>query len=132
MKTGNYLIADLISKINFGVIRRLRFIKVSINDTTLDILEILYNHGVIRAFIIKDNKIFIYYKYNSCRAAVKFSIVSKPGNRIYWSLNKLSCKYNNNNFSGFYIISTQKGLYTSHYCLLDSRSSGEIIIKVEV
>lgn len=131
MKIGNYLIANLISRINFGIIRRLRFIKVSINDTTLKILEILYNHGVIRAFIIKDHKVFIYYKYNYSRAAVKFSIVSKPGNKIYWSLNKLSCKYNNNNFSGFFIISTQKGLQSSSSCLLNKHIGGEILIKVE-
>jgi ribosomal protein S8 len=132
MKTGNYLIANLISRLNFGIIRRLRFIKININDTTLNILNILYKHGVIRAFIIKKEQILVYYKYNYSRPAAKFSIISTPGNKIFWSLNKLSYKYNNNNFSGFYIISTQKGIYTSHHCLLDNHTSGKILIKVEI
>jgi ribosomal protein S8 len=83
MKTTNYLLSDLISKINFGAIRRLRFIQVNLNDTTLDILKILYKQGVIRSFIIKNNKILIYYKYYISRMVIKLSIVSKPGNRIY-------------------------------------------------
>lgn len=83
MKTGNFLIGDLISRINFGAIRRLRFVKVNLNDTTLKICRILYIHGAIRTFIIKDDKILIYYKYYLSRIAVKLSIVSKPGNRIF-------------------------------------------------
>jgi len=105
---------------------------LDINDTTLEIIQILYKHGAIRAFVVKNDKILVYYKYYLHRIAIKLSIVSKPGNRIYMSLNKLSCFYNNNNFAGFYIISTQKGLFTSDYCLLDGRISGEILIKVEV
>lgn len=132
MKTGNFLIADLISRINFGAIRRLRFVKVNLNDTTLKICKILYIHGAIRTFIIKDDKILIYYKYYLSRIAVKLSIVSKPGNRIFWSLGELSRKFNNNNFSGFYIISTQNGLYSSDYCLLEGHISGEVLIKVEI
>lgn len=132
MKTGNYLIGDLISRINFGAIRRLRFVKVNLNDTTLKICKILYIHGAIRTFIIKDDKILIYYKYYLSRIAIKLSIVSKPGNRIFWSLGKLSRKFNNNNFSGFYIISTQNGLYSSDYCLLEGHISGEVLIKVEI
>lgn len=132
MKTGNYLISNLISRINFGAIRRLRFIKVELNDTSLEILKILYKQGVIRSFFIKNDKILIYYKYYLSRIVVKLSIISKPGNRIYWSLNKLSRNNNYYNFSGFYIISTQKGLYASDYCLLQGHISGEILIKVEV
>lgn len=132
MKTSNYLISDLVSRINFGAARRLRFIKVNLNDTSLNILKILYKQGAIRSFIIKNNQILIYYKYFNSRIAIKISIVSSPGNRIFWSLNKLSNKFNYHNFSGFYIISTQKGLFCSDYCLLQGNIGGEILIKVEV
>jgi ribosomal protein S8 len=83
MNTGNHLISNLISKINLGAIRRLRFIKININDTYLDILKILYNQGCIRTYIIKNNNILIYYKYYYSRIAIKLSIISKPSNRIY-------------------------------------------------
>jgi len=132
MKFTNHLISNIVARLNLGASRRLRFIMLDINDTTLEIIQILYKHGAIRAFVVKNDKILVYYKYYLHRIAIKLSIVSKPGNRIYMSLNKLSCFYNNNNFAGFYIISTQKGLFTSDYCLLDGRISGEILIKVEV
>jgi len=83
MKTGNHLISDLVSRINFGAIRRLRFIKVDLNDTVLEILKILYKQGAIRSFIIKHDKILIYYKFYLSKIIVKLSIISKPGNRIY-------------------------------------------------
>lgn len=132
MKTGNYLVGDLISKINLGAARRLRFVKVNLTDTALDILRILYSQGAIRSFIIKGGSILVYYKYYLSRIAINLSIISKPGNRVYWTLNKLSLKYSLHNFSGFYIISTQKGLYSSNYCLLQGHLSGEVLIKVEV
>jgi len=128
----NYIISDLVSRINLGAARRLRFIKINLNNVSLDILKILYKQGAIRSFIIKNNEILIYYKYFNSRIAIKISLISTPGNKIYWSLNKLSNKFNYHNFSGFYIISTQKGLFSSDYCLLQGRISGEVLIKVEV
>jgi ribosomal protein S8 len=83
MKTSNYIISDLISRINFGAARRLRFIQVNLNDTSLNILRILYKQGAIRSFIIKNNKILIYYKYFNSRIAIKISTISSPGNRIF-------------------------------------------------
>jgi ribosomal protein S8 len=59
-------------------------------------------------------------------------LISTPGKKVYWSLNKLSLKYNLNNFGGFYIISTSKGLITSHNCLLGNNLSGKILLKVYV
>lgn len=132
MKFGNYFIGNLVTRINQGSIRRLRYIKLEINNTTLKILKLLYNEGVIRTFIIKKDKIWLYYKYHNSRVAFKLSLISKPSNRQYWSLRKLSCKFNNNNFSGFYIISTQRDIYSSHECLIFRHISGEAIIKVEI
>lgn len=48
------------------------------------------------------------------------------------NFSKLSQQYNIKNFSGFYIISTQKGLMTSEFCLLKERLSGEVLVKVEI
>ncbi len=132
MKSGNFIIGDLISRINLGGLRRLRFIQVNLNDITLEILKILYKQGAIRSYIIKNNKINIYYKYFLSRRVIKLSIISTPGNRIYWTIGKLSTKFNYHNFSGFYIISTQKGIFASDYCLLQGRIGGEVLIKVEV
>lgn len=129
----NHLISNLISKINYGVQKRLRFLNIDKNETTLKLLRILYVNGVIRSYrILNEDKVSIYFKYFDCNKAFKISVVSTPGNRIYWKMNKLMQNYNKNNFAGFYIISTQRGLYTSDKCILDGHISGEILIKVEV
>jgi len=79
----NYIISDLVSRINLGAARRLRFIKINLNNVSLDILKILYKQGAIRSFIIKNNEILIYYKYFNSRIAIKISLISTPGNKIY-------------------------------------------------
>ena len=81
---------------------------------------------------LKYNILRIYLKYNLRSERIKLSIISTPGNKIYWSLNKLSEYYNRNNFAGFYIISTIQGLRTSDYCLINKMIGGEILIKVEI
>lgn len=133
MYLTNHIISNLVCKINNGSRRRLRFIIIKYNTKILDILNILYINGVIRSYRISDvNKIRIYLKYNIRSYRIKLTIISSPGNKIYWSLNKLSQFYNRNNFSGFYIISTIKGLRTSDYCLINKMIGGEILIKVEI
>lgn len=133
MHLTNHIISNLICKINNGSMRRLRFIIIDYNSKILDILDILYTNGVIRSYRIIDmNKVRIYLKYNVRSYRIKLSVVSTPGNKIYWSLNKLSQYYNKNNFSGFYIISTIKGLRTSDYCLINKMMGGEIILKIEI
>lgn len=129
---SNYLLGDLVVQINLGAKRKLRFIKVNLNETSLNIIKILYNQGAIRTYLIKEDKILIYFKYFLRKIAMKISIISKPSNRIFWSLKNLSRYYNNNNFSGFLIISTQQGLYSSTSCLLKEHIGGEILLKVEL
>jgi len=133
MYLTNHSISNLISKINYGVQKRLRFLNIQLDYVTLKLLHMLYTNGVIRSYrILDDRRVSIYFKYFLCNKVFKISIVSKPGNRIYWSVNKLLKNYNKNNFSGFYIISTQKGLYTSNKCILEDHISGEILLKIEV
>ena len=133
MYLTNHIISNLVCKINNGSRRRLRFIIINYNIKILDILNILYINGIIRSYRIVDvNKIRIYLKYNIRSYRIKLSVISTPGNKIHWSLNKLSEYYNKNNFSGFFIISTIKGLRTSDYCLINKMIGGEILIKVEI
>jgi ribosomal protein S8 len=128
----NYLLGILIVQINLGAKRRLRFIKVNLNEISLNLIKILYNQGAIRTYLIKDKVILVYYKYYLRKMAIKLSLISKPSNRVFLSLTNLSKFYNNNNFSGFFIISTQKGLFSSTSCLLKEHISGEVLLKVEL
>jgi len=133
MHLTNHLISNLISKINYGVQKRLRFLNIEINSLTLKILKLLYNNGIIRSYRIINNKtVSVYFKYFNSNKIFKINIITKPGNRVYWNVNKLMQNYNKNNFSGYYIISTTKGIYTSDYCILEKHLSGEILIKINI
>jgi len=133
MYLTNHAISNLISKINYGVQKRLRFLNIEKDSNTLKLLRMLYINGVIRSYRILDNRrVSVYFKYYLCNKVFKITTVSTPGNRIYWKINKLMKNYNKNNFSGFYIISTQRGLYTSNNCILEEHISGEILLKIEV
>lgn len=128
----NYVIADFVSRLTVGLLRKLRFIRIVKTKIALRLLRILYNYGVIRSFRIESSYISVYLKFKNGQPIGKFKIVSRPGKRCYWNLGLLSQKFNNSNFSGFYIISTPHGLVTSNYCLLSGHVSGEVIMKVEI
>lgn len=128
----NYLIADFVSRLMVGSLRKLRYIKIVKTDVALRLLRILYKHGVIRTFRIELNYISVYFKFRKGQPLGKLTLVSRPGKRCYWKLGNLSKKYNNNNFSGFYIISTSQGFVTSDYCLLSGHEGGEVLIKIEI
>jgi ribosomal protein S8 len=62
---------------------------------------------------LQGTKILVFFKYFKGCHLFKFKVISKPSNRIYFSLNKLSLNFSKNNFSGFFVISTSNGLMTS-------------------
>jgi len=83
IKSSNNLLASFISQLNIGCIRRLRYIKVDYSKISIKIVRLLYEEGIIRLFILKDNNIFIFFKYFKGLNVFKFKIVSKPSKRIY-------------------------------------------------
>jgi ribosomal protein S8 len=84
MYLTNHIISNLVCKINNGSKRRLRFIIINYNGKILDLLKLLYNNGVIRAYhIVDSNKLRIYLKYNLRSDRIKLSMISTPGNKIY-------------------------------------------------
>lgn len=128
----NYVIADVSSRLRIGLLRKLRFVRIAKTHVALRLLSILYKYGVIRTFRIEENFISVYFKFCKGQPIGKISTISKPGRRCYWTLGMLSQKYNNNNFSGFYILSTVNGFVTSDYCLLHGHTGGEVIMKIEI
>lgn len=131
----NYLIATVISTLNIGMRRRLRFISIVKTITAIRLLRILYREGVIRTFVIQDDRdtILVYFKYtDGINICSKLTLISRPSKRGYFGLNELAKVYNNHSFIGFYIVSTPKGFVTTDYCLLQGHSGGEVLIKVEL
>jgi len=129
----NYPLSDLVSRLNVSAKRRLASVHVFNSDLTLRVLQVLYANGVIRGFAVRSDFIVVFLKYFLGLPAFKsITVISKPGCRVYWRLGRLSLFYNYRNFSGFFIISSSKGLLTSNDSLLGLRLTGEVLLQVSI
>lgn len=80
----NYIIADFICQFNLGIVRRYRFVKIVKTPIALRLLYIFYKQGLIRTYMVKDDIILVYFKYNLSRSIItKIKVVSKPSKRSY-------------------------------------------------
>lgn len=101
-----------------GVQQAIKFHKKSVNfkqgkisNLSFKILNILYKEGFINSFVIKNNQLFIYFKFDSMGFNVlrNLNLISKPSCKIYaspiflWKIKK---------GNGIYILSTSKGIMT--------------------
>lgn len=127
----NFELADFVSRMRLGGKRFYRSLFVRYNSLTLDLLTLFYDNGVIRGFYChQDGRIEVFLKYRLTRPVLrKIELVTRPGCRQRWSLVHMSRKYNVANFSGFYVVSTSSGIYTSQECMI-RRLSGEVLFKV--
>jgi ribosomal protein S8 len=130
-----YSFSDLIIRLKLAYKNHYTSVKVKKNKFTVNFLYLLQKIGLIRGFffILNANYILVYLKYiNSKACFIDINLISKPSNRIYWTLNFLSKNYRRNDFSTIYIISTAKGLLTHNDVLLSKNFSGEIICKIKI
>lgn len=129
----NYPLSDLISRLNVASKRRLACVRVFNSDLCLRVLQVLYSNGVIRGFTVRSSYILVFLKYYLGEPAFKeITVISKPGCRIFWRLGRLRLFYNHRNFSGFFILSSSRGLLTSNDSLLGFRLTGEVLLKVSI
>jgi ribosomal protein S8 len=129
--TTHYALADFISALNLGMARNMRFTRINKTPIALRLVHLLYMQGILRTYKIESEHVAVYYKYVRSRHIVKrYTLVSKPSKRCYWTLSKLVKVFNANSFSGFYVIPTQKGIFTSDYCLLQGHMCGEVLFRV--
>lgn len=93
---SNYLISTVISNLNIGLQRKLRFIKITKTTIAIRLLRILYKEGVIRTFVITNmDIILVYFKYtDGMNLCAKLTLISRPGKRCFWNLNRLAKVYN--------------------------------------
>ncbi|UUM19187.1 30S ribosomal protein S8 [Mycoplasma sp. 1018B] len=107
-------ISDMIVRIKNANQRKFKTVNVPFSNKKAKILDILLNEGYITSYSVKGegkNKNFeIVLKYkNSQRAIIDFKRVSKPGLRVYASVDKLPSVLSG---YGTAIISTSKGIMT--------------------
>lgn len=125
-------IADMLTRIRNG--QKSKLISVSLHGSKIKcaILRVLEGEGYIKGYGVSRDKnirqIEVYLKYSikGNPAICKIDRVSKPGKRVYSSINKLKGYYNN---MGIYILSTCRGVLSDREAQ-EHKVGGEVICKV--
>lgn len=125
-------IADMLTRIRNGQKSKLMNISLPCSKIKCAILDVLKKEGYIKEYVVvKDGNISnievdLKYSVNGKPAICEISRVSKPGKRIYSSIDKLKGYYNN---MGIYILSTSRGVLSDREAH-SHKIGGEVICKV--
>jgi small subunit ribosomal protein S8 len=125
-------LADMLTRIRNGQSARLAFVNCPQSKLGTNVLEVLKNEGFIRAYSFEElrkgvSQIRVELKYNNNVPVIKkIQKVSKPGRRVYSSINSLGKFYNG---LGISILSTSKGVMSDHDARL-ANVGGEVLCKV--
>ncbi|MGI5897737.1 MAG: 30S ribosomal protein S8 [Candidatus Dojkabacteria bacterium] len=123
----NDLIADLLARIQNGIMRKKDTVLVVNTNMNRAILEVLKNEKMIGNYEENGNTIEVELLYeNNESVLTKLTRISKPGQRIYVSKKEIKPVMNGRGIS---IISTSEGLMSG--ALAKSRNlGGELICEV--
>ena len=127
-------ISDMLTRIRNGQTARLEYVTLMHSQICESVLKVLYEEGYIESYEvievrknIKELKAKVKYYQN--KGAIKEIVrVSKPGLRVYYSLEDLNSKKYFNGL-GIYILSTSKGVMSDMQAKA-ANIGGEVICKV--
>lgn len=122
-------IADMLTRIRNAIMAKHEKVNITASKIKTEIATLLKNEGFIKNYkLVKDKKqgiIRIYLKYDNDNNNVIYGIkrVSKPGNRIYVTKNKIPKVLSG---LGIALISTPRGILTDKVCRKEGLG-GEVI-----
>lgn len=125
-------IADMLTRIRNGYSSKLMSVSVPCSKLKCSILNVLQKEGYISEYRVSTEKnishieVDLKYSVNGKAALCEIHRVSKPGKRMYSSIDKLKGYYNN---MGIYILSTSKGIISDREAHAQ-KIGGEVICKV--
>jgi len=124
------LVSNMVSIIKVGSTAKHLGVTVQNSKLCINILSILYKLGYIRGFTIKSKKfIKVFLKYADNKPTIRnINVISTPGRRIYSGYKNLEADLKKKG-SGFYIISTNKGLLTDEESVMFGKG-GEVLLKI--
>lgn len=130
---NNFLLANFLSILKFGSLKKLLFVYTPCNFMISNISMLIYDLGYISGFtIINRFYLKVYFKiYYSGPVLRNCFCLSTPSKRLYFDYTSLyGSKINNYIASNsFLIISTSKGLLTDVECGI-YKSGGEVLAYV--
>jgi small subunit ribosomal protein S8 len=126
------LLADLLTRIRNGQNAKLAYVHAPLSKLGTAVLEVLKKEGYIRDYSheeirknISMSKIELKYSHGIA-VIKKIDKVSKPGRRVYSSIDQLSKFYNG---LGLYILSTSRGVMSDHEARI-ANIGGEVLCRV--
>jgi small subunit ribosomal protein S8 len=125
-------VADMLTRIRNGVRIKSRQVNIRCSNVCMAVASVLKTEGYIEDFErIEDAtqgilRITLKYDQTGCSAIEQIKRVSKPGCRVYSSVDDLPCVMNG---MGILVVSTSKGLMSDKSCR-QAKIGGEIICTV--
>lgn len=125
-------IGDMIARMRNAIMRNRSSVTSPSSKMRLRVLEVMKNEGYIRGYeeLTQDDgkrELKIELKYRDGQSVVQeISRVSKPGRRVYSTVENLPLVYNG---LGISIVSTSKGVMSDSQARREN-TSGEIICKI--
>jgi small subunit ribosomal protein S8 len=125
-------VADMLTRIRNGVRIKSRQVNIRCSKVCMAVASVLKTEGYIEDFErIEDAtqgilRITLKYDQAGCGAIEQIKRVSKPGRRVYSSVDDLPCVMNG---MGILVVSTSKGLMSDKSCR-QAKIGGEIICTV--
>ncbi len=128
----NHPVSDLVARIKNGYLAKRAVIASPVSKLRGDILKILKEEGYILNYSKlktegKPERFDIHLKYHSSAPVVtEISVVSKPGKRVYCSVDEIPLVKNG---LGAVILSTSQGVIADHEARV-KKLGGEILFKI--
>ena len=123
----NDLVADMLTRIKNGIMRKKEKVEVNMTKINKEILGVLKQEGMIEDFQEKENMLEVVLKYDEDEPVIThLEKVSKPGQRIYIGYKEIVPIMNGRGIS---VISTSKGIMNG--AMAKSQNlGGELICKI--
>jgi len=126
-------VADMLARIKNGQVAKLSTVSIPYSNFKKHILQVIKDEGYIKSFEEKKTKenhkeLIVRLKYIEGRKPVIQDVkrVSKPGCRMYSSINDLKGFYNN---FGVTILSTSKGIMSDAQAR-SAKIGGEVLCQI--
>jgi small subunit ribosomal protein S8 len=125
-------IADMLTRVRNAARIKSRQVNIKASKVCMAIAAVLKTEGYIEDFDrIEDGvqgilRITLKYDQTGCNSIEQIQRVSKPGRRVYSSVEDLPCVMNG---MGILVVSTSKGLMSDKSCR-QAKIAGEIICTV--
>lgn len=137
------LLADFAVRFNASTKKHAEFFYVPCTNTNTRVIELLYKYRSINTFSFElcPQKKFFRIKivpiYTLSEPLIRsIELVSKPGRRVCWTAAELAINFAKDNFQGFYVVSTSRGVCSSNELILSEALgrpiSGEILLKINL